>query len=180
MTEPHDSTVPALRIEARNDVAVRASGDFVLYWMIMHRRPGWNFSLQRAVDWARSLERPLVILEALRCGYPWASDRLHAFMLDGMAANARSFASTAALHYPYVETSGDRGKGLLSELAARACVVVTDEFPCFMVPHMVAAAAKQVACRFEVVDSKGFLPSRATRRTFPSAYAFRRFLQCMS
>ena len=37
--------------------------------------------------WARRLRRPLVVLEALRCGYPWASDRLHRFVLDGMADN---------------------------------------------------------------------------------------------
>ena len=46
-----------------------------------------SFALDRAVGWARELGKPLVILEALRVGYPWASDRLHRFVLDGMADN---------------------------------------------------------------------------------------------
>jgi len=57
------------------------------------RRPGWNFALQRAVDHARLLDRPLVILEALRCGYRWASDRVHAFVIEGMEDNRRAWST---------------------------------------------------------------------------------------
>ena len=59
MTIEIESTVPALRIQTctmsgRSDVApVQPDGEFVLYWMIAHRRTTWNFSLQRAADWAR-------------------------------------------------------------------------------------------------------------------------------
>ena len=48
--------------------------------MIASRRVTWNFALDRAVEWAEKLQKPLVILEALRCGYPWASDRMHRFV----------------------------------------------------------------------------------------------------
>ncbi len=61
--------VPELRIDVRNDKVADASGEYVLYWMIMHRRRRYNFSLQRAVEWAETLGRPLLIFEALRCGY---------------------------------------------------------------------------------------------------------------
>ena len=69
------------------------------------------------------------------------------------------------------------GKGLLEALAERAALVVTDEFPCFFLPRMVAAAARKLAVRLEQVDSNGLLPLRATELVFPTAYAFRRFLQ---
>ena len=78
-----------MRIDVRNDRVADPSGEYVLYWMIMYRRRRYNFSLQRAVEWAKALGRPLLILEALRCGYDWASDRIHAFVLQGMAANVR-------------------------------------------------------------------------------------------
>jgi deoxyribodipyrimidine photo-lyase len=42
------------------------------------------------------------VLEALRCDYPWASDRLHQFVLGGMADNQAAFARTDVLYYPYV------------------------------------------------------------------------------
>ena len=60
------SNVPTIRIRQVNDREVRADGDFVLHWMIAFRRTQWNYSLQRAVEWAKDLKKPLVILEALR------------------------------------------------------------------------------------------------------------------
>jgi deoxyribodipyrimidine photo-lyase len=141
------------------------------------RRVGFNFSLQRAVEWAQQLEKPLVVLEALRCDYPWASDRLHRFVLDGMAANARRIGGTTATHFAYIEGRRGEGRGLLKALASQACVVVTDDYPAFFLPRMVAAAARQVPVLLERVDSNGLLPLRAAERVFATAYSFRRFLQ---
>lgn len=155
----------------------RQNGDYVLYWMIASRRVFWNFALDRAVEWAENLQKPLVVLEALRCGYPWASDRIHRFALDGMAENACWLEGTDVLYYPYLEPKPDAGKGLLAALASRACVVVTDDFPCFFLPSMVASAARQVPVLLEAVDSNGLLPIRRAEKAFPTAYAFRRFLQ---
>lgn len=168
---------PDLRIQSCNQEPVRAEGDFVLYWMIACRRLGWSFALERAAGWARELRRPLVILEPLRCGYRWASDRIHRFVLDGMAGHSRRLAGTNILYHPYVEPSPGAGRGLLEALGRRAAVVVTDDYPAFFLPRMVAAAARQVPVRLEKVDGNGLLPLRAADRVFPAAYHFRRFLQ---
>jgi deoxyribodipyrimidine photo-lyase len=171
-------TVPTERIHAVNDRDVDPQGGYVLYWMIANRRVGWNFALQRAVEWSNELGKPLLVLEALRCGYRWASDRLHRFIIDGMADNARRLAGTKVRYYPYIERDKGEGKGLLRTLSERAAVVVTDEFPCFMLPAMVAAASRQVVVRMETVDANGIVPLRAAgERVFPTAFAHRRFLQ---
>jgi deoxyribodipyrimidine photo-lyase len=145
--------------------------------MTAYRRPGWNFALERAARWAEKLGKPLVVLEALRVDYPWASERLHRFILEGMRDNSRAFAGKPVLYYPYVEPRKDAGKGLVAALAREASVVVTDDYPAFMVPHMAEAAMKQVGCRFELVDSNGLLPMRVAPRAFGRAVDFRRFLQ---
>ena len=168
--------VPPIRIRLASPRPPRADGDFVLYWMIAARRVRMNFALERAVEWARQLDRPLVALEALRCDYPWASDRLHRFVLDGMGDNRRAFARTAVLYHPYVEPARHAGRGLLESLAARACVVVTDEFPGFFLPGMVAAAARGPVL-LEAIDSNGLLPLAATTAAASTAFAFRRILQ---
>src|SRR5688500_1789897 len=129
-------SVPASRIRVLRDVEIDPAGTHVLYWMIAARRTRVNFALDRAMEIARSTERPLIILEALRSGYPWASDRLHAFVLEGMADNAARLAKTHAHHYPYVEPAHGKGAGLLEALAARACAVITDDYPCFFLPRM--------------------------------------------
>lgn len=149
----------------------------MLYWMIAYRRTSWNFALDRAVEWAKKLRKPLVILEALRCDYRWASSRMHRFVIDGMAENARRFEGTNVLYYPYLEATSNAGKGLLAALASHACIVVTDDFPCSFLPHMVASAARQVSVLMERVDSNGLLPIRQAEKAYPTAYAFRRFLQ---
>ena len=169
--------VPEIRIQSCNRQEVRPDSDFVLYWMIAFRRLSWNFALERAVERARHLRKPLVILEPLRCGYRWANDRIHRFVLDGMAEHAAALAGSDVLYHPYVEPAPGAGKGLLEALAVRACVVVTDDFPAFFLPRMVAAAAEKVPVLLEKVDSGGLLPLRAADRDFTAAVHFRRFLQ---
>lgn len=168
---------PLVRIRALNESPLRAEGQFVLYWMTSFRRAGWNFALQRAVEEAARLKKPLVVLEALRVGYPGASDRLHTFILEGMAENQRRFAKTAAHYLPYVERAPGEGKGLLAALASRACLLVGDDWPSFFVPAMQAAAARQVGVRFEVIDSNGLYPMHDTTRVFATAHSFRTHLQ---
>lgn len=172
--------VPSERVRACNDAPVRDDGEFVLYWMIAFRRTEWNFALQRAVAWADELHKPLVIFEPLRVGYQWASDRLHRFVIDGMADNAKrieKIKGRGVLYYPYVEPEADADKGLLAVLAEQACVVVTDDYPAFFLPRMIAAVAQRLPVRLESVDSNGLLPLRATDEVFTTAYSFRRFLQ---
>jgi len=115
--------VPAERVRAANGAPIRPGRDLVLYWMIASRRVRFNPALERAVEIARELGKPLVVLEALRCDHPYASDRFHAFVLEGMAENARRLAGRA-LYHPYVEPARGAGKGLLAALAGRACAVV--------------------------------------------------------
>jgi len=156
---------------------VNADGDFVLYWMTAFRRVSWNFALDRAVDWARELQKPLLVLEALRCDYLWASDRLHTFVLEGMAHNARQLTKGPAIYYPYVERAQGEGRGLLETLSQNACVIVTDHFPCFFIPAMTKVAAGKVAVFMEKVDSNGLLPLSLSEKVFMAAYHFRRFSQ---
>ena len=172
--------VPDCRIQTCNAAPVRGNGEFVLYWMIAFRRLSSNYSLQRAVELAIELKKPLVIFEPLRIGYRWASDRIHRFVIDGMAENAAridTLKNPGVLYFPHVEPLPNADKGLLAALAQRACVVVTDDFPSFFLPRMVSAAASRLPVRLESVDSNGLLPLRATDRVFTTAFSFRAFLQ---
>lgn len=171
------SVVPIIRTRTANARSIDPRGDFVLYWMIASRRARHNFALDRAIEHARALGKPLLVLEPLRVGYEFASDRFHRFVLQGMADNAARFEGTGILYHPYVEPGEGAGKGLLAALAARAAVVVTDDYPAFFLPRMVKAAAAQVPVLLEIVDSIGLLPMRAADRPYTTAYSFRFFLQ---
>jgi deoxyribodipyrimidine photo-lyase len=159
-----------------NDVPVRPGGGFVVYWMTAFRRLSWNHALDHAIALAARHGRPLIVLEALRGDYPWSSARFHRFVMDGMADHARRLAPTRVAYFPYVEPRAGAGQGLLRALAADAVAVVGDDWPGFFHPRMLSATAR-LPCRVEVVDSCGLLPLRAAERAFPTAHAFRRFLQ---
>jgi deoxyribodipyrimidine photo-lyase len=168
------------RVVALNKRALRSDGEYVLYWQIMARRTTYNFALERAVSHARELSKPLVVLEPLRIGYRWASDRLHQFCVDGMSDNSAAYAKAGVAYHPYVERVEGEGKGLLEALAKHACVVVTDDYPEFFLPKMLAAAGSaldQVGVRLEAVDSNGLLPVRAVDKPYTYAHQFRRMLQ---
>lgn len=175
--EPQPSRVPDERVRALVEEPIATDADYVLYWMTTSRRLDWNFALDRAVDWCRMLNKPLVILEALRVGYPWASDRLHRWVFDGMIEHGNTSLPEGVHYYPYVEPSHGDGSGLLETLADRASVVVTDDYPTFFIPRMLEATSKRLGVRLEAVDGNGMLPMSIPEKSFSSAYHFRRFLQ---
>ncbi|MFO0903070.1 MAG: deoxyribodipyrimidine photolyase [Pirellulales bacterium] len=171
------SPVPAVRVRDANESPLRPEGEYVLYWMTAARRTSWNFALDQAIGWARQFAKPLVIFEPLRCGYRWASPRFHQFVIEGMADNARSLAGKPVTYFPYLEPAPHAAEGLLESLAARACLVVTDDFPCFFLPAMVRLAARRLPVRLQTVDGNGVYPMHATDRVFSMAHSFRLHLQ---
>ena len=175
------SEVAEVRVRTLNDGGIRPKERYVLYWMNAFRRPHHNHALDHAVGWAMKLDKPLLVFEALRVGYRWASDRIHRFILDAMQANAAYFADHDIAYFPYVEREEGDGSGLLSALAARAVLVVTDDFPSFFLPRMVDAAAQRLEedhqVQLDAVDSNGLYPMWHTERVFTRAHDFRRHLQ---
>jgi deoxyribodipyrimidine photo-lyase len=167
--------IPVLRLSLLNDRPPKAEGEFVVYWMTTARRTRWSFALQRAVGWARELKRPLVIIEVLPCGGHWDSDRHHGFVLQGMKENARQLANAPVLYYPYAEPQPGECRRLFAAVGDRACTVVTDDYPIAL--SAVKTIEAELSVRVESIDGNGLLPLRAGGRTFPTAYAFRRFLQ---
>jgi deoxyribodipyrimidine photo-lyase len=173
------SSVPPLRVRSLNRKRVNPEGEFVLYWMLANRRVRSNFALQRAVDWSITLRRPLVIFEPVGCRGHWNSDRTHAFVIAGMRDNAEALsrASSAVGYVPYAEPKPRAAAPLLDELLGRSAVVVTDDFPCYIVPKVIEAGARRSPVLCEAVDTNGLLPMRAAEQTFTTAYSFRNFLQ---
>tara|TARA_R110002049_G_scaffold27321_2_gene94099 strand:+ start:212817 stop:214283 length:1467 start_codon:yes stop_codon:yes gene_type:complete len=170
-------SIPENRHSLANDHEIRRDGDYVLYWMIANRRTRYNFSLQHAVDVAKQLDKPLMVFEPLRVRYQWASDRIHHFIIEGMRDNAAALANRAVTYFPYVEPKPGAGTPLLHQLAKRACTVITDEYPCFFLPHMIDAVKDRIPARLELVDSNGVIPLRLPDRTFTVAHSFRRWMQ---
>ncbi|MGE0708122.1 MAG: deoxyribodipyrimidine photolyase [Planctomycetota bacterium] len=173
-----ESPVPAARLRDLNAAPLRPERDYVLYWMTAARRTRWSHALDHALAACRALGRPLLILEALRCGHLHAAARFHSFVVEGMRDQQARCARLAAVrYYPYLEPSPGAGKGLLAALAERACLVVGDDYPCFFLPRMLAAAGARLDVRLAAVDGLGLSPLRGGTRVFSRAHALRRVHQ---
>jgi deoxyribodipyrimidine photo-lyase len=146
------------RVRRLNQARAASGGEYVLYWMQAARRLDRNHALDYALACARELARPLVLFEALRIDYPWASRRLHRFVLEGMRDNAAQASASGFDYWPFVEKRKGDGRGLVRRLASRACLVVTDDFPCFVVPAQSEALARAATVPVFAVDSNGIVP----------------------
>ena len=89
---------------------------------------------------------------------PWASLRHHRFILEGMQANHEAATRLGLAYWPFVETEPGAGRGLVARLAERATLVVTDDFPCFVVPDQTEALARHVTVPVLAVDGNTIVP----------------------
>jgi deoxyribodipyrimidine photo-lyase len=168
--------VPRERIRAASQAPLRAERPLVLYWMHAQRRVRWNHALARAVELARELQRPLLVVETIGCDEPWASDRHHAFVLAGMAENRRRLEGRRVAYHPLVGARPGEVERFLEALGPRCAAVVTDDVPG---PPAQAADAlgRALDVRVEAVDAATVFPFRLSGREFLTAYLFRRQLQ---
>lgn len=149
---------PGTRIRKANEHPIRPDGDFVLYWMQTSRRLAWNHSLDTAIRYARELRKPLVVYEGLRSDYPWNSERIHRFILEGFIDNAETAHRLGITYWPYVETPENPARGLLAKITQKACLVVTDDFPCYIIPEQIANLARKIEVSLLAVDDNGIIP----------------------
>ena len=151
----------------------RASGEFVLYWcQVVHRVP-FNHALQAAIALGNHLRRPVVCYQALRPDYPHASDRIHAFVLDGLAELQAAMRERGVPHWLELPRSPTEHRPRLAELGLRAAAVVSDWHPTFVVPRHLAAAARALEVPLFAVDASCVVPARRIPTAQVGAYALR-------
>ena len=170
-----------LRIHHGKDSPPRSGGDFVLYWMQTTQCAQHNFALQFAIEHANRLRLPVLVYHGLRHDYPWASDRIHSFILETVVDLYRDFEARGIQYTFYLERTGDDAKARheagkpspLVELANRAALVVTDFFPTFIVPRQIKALRSKVDTPVIAVDSCTVVPMKCFDREHGSAVGFR-------
>ncbi|MGM0546758.1 MAG: hypothetical protein ACQEST_08550 [Bacteroidota bacterium] len=165
------------RVFKRNDKDPNPDGDYVLYWMQINRRLRYNYALEYAVGWANKLGKPLLIYEGLICDYPWASDRFHHFLMEGMEENLQIARENNLNYHSYVEDEPGAGKGLLHALAENACAIISDEFPVYIIREHNEKVGPKLEVPFITVDSNGIIPLGLTNKAPYNAYFFRKIMQ---
>ena len=151
-------TIREARSRTANNCAPAESGEYVLYWCSMYRRLTHNHALDVALEWAKRLKKPLIVYEGVKLNAPWASARFHRFILEGMRDNAAEAKRVGAIYWPFVETPEQPGRGLVRKLCEKACVLVTDDYPQYIVPAQIRAIAARVSIPVIAVDGNSVIP----------------------
>jgi deoxyribodipyrimidine photolyase len=151
-----------------------AAGQMVLYWLRQGQRGHENPALDAAAELAAALGCPLYVHQSLSPAYPYASDRLCRFVLEGASdlhaeLSARGIASALHLERRSITAEFD----VVTTLASRAACVVLEDVP--VEPWRSDARRLAAATKAPVllVDSACVLPMRLAPRRPERAFRFR-------
>ncbi|MDX2194084.1 MAG: deoxyribodipyrimidine photo-lyase [Gemmatimonadales bacterium] len=174
-------------------IVPRPGGEFVLYWMQATFRAHDNFALNEAIAHADALGVPVLVYHGLRADYPWASDRLHTFILESVVDLAAGFAEKGIQYAFHLDRRGAgevaadaaraKARGAppppgasqspLVQLADRAALVVTDYLPTFIHPRQTRRLRERTATPVVAVDSACLVPMAAHQKEHLAARGMR-------
>ncbi len=161
------------RVQLLNDKAANNEGKYVLYWMQMFKRAEYNHALNFAIEEANARKIPLVVYEGLKYYYPWASARIHTFILEGVAEKRAAFEKLGIKYIFYLQTGENSPRDTVAKIAKHAALIVTDDFPCFIIPAHNAAIVKKAEIPVYAVDSNGVVPLSRFEKEEYAAYTIR-------
>ena len=160
------------RVTKLNNSNENTKGRYVLYWMQMYKRANHNYALNLAIQMANERQLPLVVYEGLKFYYPWASDRIHTFILEGVAEKYEEFAERGIRYVFYLQRNKQDPKNTVARLAREAALLVTDDYPCFIIPQHNARIA-ELKLPVYAVDANGMVPLSALPKEEYAAYTIR-------
>ncbi len=147
-------------------------GEFVCYWMHHAVRGHENPALDVAIHHATMLKMPLLVYHAICEEYPYASDRHHAFMLQGARDVQRELADLGVRYVFHLQRESHRGPHL-RELAKRAAVLVTESMPVEPIVGWIERIQSACSTPIAVVDCACIVPLTLTNKGYTRAYEFR-------
>lgn len=147
-------------------------GRFILYWMHNALRGHENPALDVAICWARSLDLPLLVYQGLCEEYPYASDRHHAFILQG-ARDVQQELTERGIRYAFhLQRRGSRGP-YLKQLAEQAAVVVTEEMPVEPLVGWLERMRTTLTVPIACIDTACIVPMPMLGKAYERAFQFR-------
>jgi deoxyribodipyrimidine photo-lyase len=161
------------RVRLLNSKEENKKAKYVLYWMQMFKRTTHNHALKFAIETANERKLPLVVYEGLKFYYPWASDRIHTFILEGVEEKRKAFERLGIKYIFYLQQDKSSPKQTVAKIAKDAALIVTDDFPCFIIPEHNKAIVKRAEIPVYAVDSNGVIPLSKFEKEEYAAYTIR-------
>ena len=164
----------APRVRRLNAAPESGSGSFVLCWLQQALRAGDNPVIDAAVLLGNALGLPVLVYHGVREDYPYASARLHGFILGASRDLERDCAARGLACAQFVDRAGHRERGLVYRLAASAAAVVLEDQPAFVAQWQAARFAARAIVAVLAVNAACVVPPAALEQDIGTTSAFRR------
>ncbi len=148
----------APRVRALNGHLPAADGRYVLCWLQQALRDRDNPVIDAAICLGNALRLPVLVYHGVREDYPYASDRLHHFILGASIGLAEGCRQRGLACVQHVDRADRREKGLVYRLSGDAAAVVVEDQPTFVARWQSERLAARVAVPVFAVNAACLVP----------------------
>ena len=174
LPEPLATWAEAARVRLLNDRELRPGAGYVLCWLQQALRAHDNPVVDAGIRLGNALGLPVLVYHGVREDYPYASDRLHRFILGASRDLAAGCAARGLAFAAHVDRAERREKGLVYRLAADAAAVVVEDQPTFVARRQATRVAAGTAVMVLAVNAACLVPPAALEEGIGTTSAFRR------
>ena len=164
----------APRVRQLNQHAINPAGRYVLCWLQQALRARDNPVIDAAILIGNELGLPVLVYHGLREDYPFASDRLHRFILGASRDLAIGCEQRGLACIQYIDREEKRERGLVYRLAAESVAVVLEDQPAFVAQWQSERVASKTNVAVLAVNAACLVPPAALDQGVGTTSAFRR------
>jgi deoxyribodipyrimidine photo-lyase len=148
----------APRVRPLNDHALNPRGRYVLCWLQQALRARDNPVIDASIRLGNALGLPVLVYHGVREDYPYASDRLHHFILGASRDLGTGIRERGLACIQHVDQAGHREKGLVYRLGTEAAAIVLEDQPTFVARWQSDRVAARVAAPVYAVNAACLVP----------------------
>ena len=164
----------APRVRALNANPLGTGARYVLCWLQQALRAPDNPVIDAAIRLGNALDLPVLVYHGVREDYPYASDRLHRFILGASRDLERDCAARGLACVQFVDRADHREKGLVYRLAAETAAVCLEDQPAFVAQWQSERFAAKTPAAVFAVNAACVVPPLALEQGVGTTAAFRR------
>lgn len=148
----------APRVRVLNDRPTNTDSRYVLCWLQQALRARDNPVIDAAVRLGNALRLPVLVYHGVREDYPYASDRLHRFILGASADLGIGCRERGLACVQHVDRADRRERGLVYRLAGDAAAIVLEDQPAFVARWQSERVAARAGVAAYAVDAACLVP----------------------
>lgn len=146
------------RVRKLNAVPLVAEARYVLCWLQQALRATDNPVIDAAVRLGNALRLPVLVYHGVREDYPYASDRLHYFILGASRDVASGCRARGLACVQHVDREEHREKGLVYRLGANAAALIVEDQPTFVARWQTERVAARIPIPVYAVNAACLVP----------------------